>query len=134
MKRSMSDQRPEREWRFYIDDMLSFAEKILAYTEGLDQETFVSSDLTYDATLRNLALIGEAATRIPEDVRADHAEVPWRLIIATRNRLIHAYLGVDNDTIWSIIQENIPELLVMLEHIQAQHRDPPSSWNSDTSI
>ncbi|MGM8850583.1 HepT-like ribonuclease domain-containing protein [Salinicola halophyticus] len=130
----MSDQRPEREWRFYIDDMLSFAEKILAYTEGLDQDTFVSSDLTYDATLRNLALIGEAATRIPEDVRADHAEVPWRLVIATRNRLIHAYLGVDNDTVWSIIQENIPELLVMLEHIQAQHRDPPSSLNSDTSI
>ncbi|OLO08653.1 nucleotidyltransferase [Salinicola sp. MH3R3-1] len=130
----MSNQRPEREWRFYIDDMLSFAEKILAYTEGLDQDTFVSSDLTYDATLRNLALIGEAATRIPEDVRTDHAEVPWRLIIATRNRLIHAYLGVDNDTVWSIIQENIPELLVMLEHIQAQHRDPPSCWNSDTSI
>ncbi|MGQ7243982.1 HepT-like ribonuclease domain-containing protein [Salinicola sp. V024] len=123
----MSDQRPAREWRFYIDDMISFAEKILAYTEGLDQDTFVSSDLTYDATLRNLALIGEAATRVPEDVRAHHAEIPWRLIIATRNRLIHAYLGVDNDTVWSIIQENIPELLIMLESIQAQHRDPPSS-------
>jgi len=107
--------------------MISFAEKILAYTEGLDQDTFVSSDLTYDATLRNLALIGEAATRVPEDVRAHHAEIPWRLIIATRNRLIHAYLGVDNDTVWSIIQENIPELLIMLESIQAQHRDPSSS-------
>lgn len=122
----MCEQRPNREWRFYIADMISFAEKTLAYTDGLDQETFVSSGLNYDATLRNLALIGEAATRLPDTIRARHSEVPWRLIIATRNRLIHAYLGIDDDTIWSIIQINIPELLKMLESIRDQHRDPPA--------
>lgn len=121
----MCEQRPNREWRFYLTDMIGFAEKILAYTEGLDQETFVSSGLNYDATLRNLALIGEAATRIPDTVRARHSEVPWRLIIATRNRLIHAYLGIDDDTVWSIIQVNIPELLKMLEQIRNQHRELP---------
>ncbi|WP_293688772.1 DUF86 domain-containing protein, partial [Thiolapillus sp.] len=45
-------------------------------------------------------------------------EVPWRLIIATRNRLIHAYLGIDDDTIWSIIQDDIPELLSALENLR----------------
>ena len=54
----MSDPKSKREWRFYVADMIGFAEKILAYTDGLDQEAFVSSDLTYDATVRNLALIG----------------------------------------------------------------------------
>ena len=58
--------------------------------------------LVDDATLRNLELIGEAATHVPHDVRQAHAQVPWRIIIATRNRLIHAYLGIDNDTLWSI--------------------------------
>jgi len=88
-----------REWRFYIDDMISFAEKVIAYTDGMDQERFVASGLNYDATVRNLELIGEAATHVPDAVRAAHPQVPWRLVIATRNRLIHGYLGIDNDTL-----------------------------------
>lgn len=120
----MSDSKAgEREWRFYITDMIGFAEKVLSYTEGLDQPTFVSSGLTYDATLRNLALIGEAATRIPEEIRTKHPDAPWRLIVATRNRLIHAYLGIDDDTIWSIIRDDIPELLAILEAIRDQYQD-----------
>ena len=43
-----------REWRFYVDDMVRFARKVLANVEGLDQTAFVESDLAYDATLRNL--------------------------------------------------------------------------------
>lgn len=101
----------EREWRFYVEDMIAFAGKCLAYTEGMDQHSFVSSALTYDATLRNLELIGEAATRLPDEVRAAHPDIPWRMVIATRNRLIHAYLGIDNDTVWSIIQDDLPELI-----------------------
>mgnify|MGYP000278571930 CR=1 FL=1 len=46
-----------REWGFYIDDMIAFAEKVLAYTNGLDQQAFVVSGLVYDATPRNLELI-----------------------------------------------------------------------------
>lgn len=53
----MSDV-PVREWRFYLDDMIGFAEKVIAYTDGLDQEGFVASGLNYDATMRNLELIG----------------------------------------------------------------------------
>jgi uncharacterized protein with HEPN domain len=45
-----------REWRFYLDDMIDFAGKVLAYTDGLDQTGFVSSGLIYDATLRNLSV------------------------------------------------------------------------------
>jgi uncharacterized protein with HEPN domain len=116
----MSESHSAREWRFYIDDMIGFVEKILAYTEGLEQGDFIDHDLTYDATLRNLELIGEAATRIPDTVRQQYPEIPWRMIVATRNRLIHAYLGIDGDTVWSIIQDNIPELLEKLREIKAQ--------------
>ncbi|MBE9193894.1 DUF86 domain-containing protein [Synechocystis sp. LEGE 06083] len=111
---------PNREWHFYIDDMICFARKVLAYTTGIDQETFIASEMNYDATLRNLELIGEAATHIPNEIRATHPEVPWRQIIATRNRLIHGYLGIDNDTVWSIIRDNIPKLLSQLETIQRE--------------
>ena len=110
---------PVREWRFYLDDMIGFAEKALAYTDGFDQAAFEASALTYDATLRNLELIGEAATHIPDAVRKQHPEIPWRLIVATRNRLIHGYLGIDNDTVWSIIQDELPVLLQRLEAMRA---------------
>jgi uncharacterized protein with HEPN domain len=53
-----------RAWHFYIDDMIGFAERVIAYTEGLDQNRFVQSGLNYDATLRNLELIGEAASKV----------------------------------------------------------------------
>lgn len=113
----MSDAR-QREWRFFLNDMIAFARKVLTYTEGLDQAGFVASGLTYDASLRNLELIGEAATHIPDEVRANHPEIPWRMIIATRNRLIHGYLGVDDDTLWSIIKEDLPELLPLLRSLK----------------
>ena len=111
----MSDSEPtERRWDFYLTDMIGFAEKVLTYTATHDQASFVASDLHYDATLRNLELIGEAATHIPTSVREANPHIPWRMIIATRNRLIHAYLGIDNDTLWSIIQDDIPLLLPQL--------------------
>jgi uncharacterized protein with HEPN domain len=109
-----------RQWRFYVDDMVAFAEKVLAYTAGMDQSSFVANTLVFDATVRNLELLGEAATHVPEAVRQAHSQVPWRMIIATRNRLIHGYLGIDNDTLWSIVVSDVPALLPMLKMVR-QH-------------
>ena len=103
-----------RAWNFYLDDMIGFAEKVLQYTQGLEQRSFLGNGLVYDATLRNLELIGEAATRIPADVREREAQIAWRKIIATRNRLIHNYLGIDDDILWSIIRTDVPRLLAQL--------------------
>lgn len=75
--------------------------------------------MAFDATLRNLELLGEAATHIPGEIRAANPDIPWRMIIATRNRLIHGYLGIDGDTLWSIIQDDVPELLPFLKALQS---------------
>jgi uncharacterized protein with HEPN domain len=98
--------------------MIGCAEKATSYTDGLTQTEFVASGLNYDATLRNLELIGEAATHIPDKIRQENLQIPWRLIIATRNRLIDGYLGIDNDTLWSIIQIDIPALLPQLYQLR----------------
>lgn len=112
-----------REWRFYLDDMIKFAERVLNYTVGLDQNDFIENELAYDATLRNLELIGEAATHIPDEIRSTHIQIPWRMVIATRNRLIHGYLGIDNDTLWSIIKDDVTELLPELEALKTQYEE-----------
>ncbi len=106
-----------RPWRFYIQDMIDFSEKVLAYTEGMDQEAFIADGLTYDATMRNLQLIGEAARHIPGQVRQAHSEIPWHAIIGTRNRLAHSYLTISDSIVWGIIQEAIPDLLPALRNL-----------------
>ena len=63
-----SETEEDRDWRLYAGDMIEFAEKVLAYTSEIDQAAFVADSLTYDATLRNMELIGEAATHIPNEI------------------------------------------------------------------
>lgn len=108
--------------------MIAFAEKVLAYTAGMDQPAFVANSLVYDATLRNLELIGEAATHVPDDVRQAHPEVPCGMVIATRNRLVHAYLGIDNDTLWSIVVTDVTDVTdvtALLPMLRAVRLGPP---------
>jgi uncharacterized protein with HEPN domain len=104
----------QREWRFYIADMIGFAEKVVAYTDGMDEAQFFASGLNYDATMHNLVMVGEAATHVPEHVRDFANEIPWRQVIGTRNRLIHGYLGIKNEVVWDIIQNEIPPLIEQL--------------------
>ena len=62
---------------------------------------------------------------IPDAIRAAHPEIPWRMIIATRNRLIHGYLGIDDDTLWSIIRDDVPDLLPMLRALRERAAGHP---------
>jgi uncharacterized protein with HEPN domain len=122
---SMSDTgKSNREWRFYLDDMIVFAEAVQRYTLGMDKAGFIADRLTYDATLRNLELIGEAPSHIPEDVRSRGPGVPWRMLVSTRNRLIHAYLGIDNDILWSIVEADVPELIGSLKQFRQENTGP----------
>ena len=114
----MSEKASQREWRFFISDMIGFCERILAFTQGTDRTEFPADAMRYDATVRNIELVGEAATHVPESVRRDHPEIPWRMMIATRNQLIHGYLGIDDDVLWSIVQTDIPTLLANLRLLQ----------------
>ena len=116
----MSEATPNREWRFYLDDMIGFCERVQTFTSGLDQEKFTRDPMCFDATIRNIELIGEAATHIPAQVRQSSPNVPWRMVIATRNQLIHGYLGIDNDTLWSIVETDIPSLLNKLRILKIE--------------
>jgi uncharacterized protein with HEPN domain len=100
----------DRHSRLYLEDMLAFCERALAYTGSIDRDGLAADAMRLDATLRNLELIGEAATHVPDEMRAQAPANPWRRIIATRNRLIHAYLGIDLDTVWSILRDDLPTL------------------------
>ncbi|MCY3801366.1 MAG: DUF86 domain-containing protein [Chloroflexi bacterium] len=112
-----------RHWDLYVRDMIEFAENILSYTKGMDQEGFIAETRTYDATLRNIELIGEAATHVPHDIREAHPEIEWRRIVATRNRVAHGYLGIDDDVVWDVNQTDIPDLLFKLRDLLESRED-----------
>ena len=111
-----------RDWRFYVEDMIEFAERALTYTEGLRQSEFLADRRTYDATLRNIELIGEAARHVPPRARAFHPYINWRDVVGTRNHVAHGYLGLDDDIIWDIIQTGLPELVPKLRRLLESER------------
>ena len=90
--------------------MVEFCNRVIAYTTGFDMPTLLADRMRYDATLCNLELIGEAATRVPAELRERAPEVPWRLVIGTRNRLAHGYLGIEHETVWLIATDRVPRL------------------------
>ncbi|MEO6277865.1 DUF86 domain-containing protein [Roseateles sp.] len=118
----------ERDTRLYIEDMLEFCGKALAYSSALTEATLTVDAMRYDAILRNLELIGEAATRVPEALRAMAPGVPWRQIVATRNRVAHAYLGISADTVWSILHDDLPALdLALRALLTRMNQEPPAT-------
>jgi len=106
--------------RLLVEDIWEAIGKINTYIEGLDQEEFEEDEMRVDAVIRNLEIIGEAANRLPENFKAQYAQVPWRSIIGLRHRIIHEYFGVDISIIWAISQNDLPDFQRALKAIRDQ--------------
>ena len=104
----------ERDVTLYLRDMVEFCDRAMAYTAGCTLPGLLADRMRYDAVLRNLELIGEAATHVPDDLRERAPDLPWRQVIGTRNRLAHAYLGIEPDTVWLIVTQHLPALRTQL--------------------
>lgn len=105
----------ERDINLLLEDMLESALKIKRYIEGMDYQLFISDEKTVDAVVRNFEIIGEAANRIDPDFKIRNPEVEWKRIRGFRNRIIHEYFGIDFEIVWTIIEEDIDNLIEWLE-------------------
>ncbi len=72
------------------------------------------------ATVRLLEIVGEAANRVPPQVRGRYPAVPWREVISLRNRVVHGYDTVDLNVVWQVVKSDLPQLLRDLDAIIAQ--------------
>jgi uncharacterized protein with HEPN domain len=107
----------KREPLLLLKDIEESIKKIKAYTKGMSFKMFQNDDKTIDAVIRNFEIIGEAANRIPDEIKDKFNEVNWHRIRGFRNRIVHDYMGVDLEIIWEIIEKNINELQVQIEEM-----------------
>jgi uncharacterized protein with HEPN domain len=107
-----------RDYKPYLDDIRLACEKVIRYSNGMTLEQFLADERTFDAVMRNLAIIGEAVKQIPQDIRDRAPDVEWRKIARFRDVVIHHYFGIDEQIVWDVVQTKVPELLGSLETLR----------------
>jgi len=105
----------------YLDHMIEAIERIREYVAPLSLETFGSTKMAFDAVVRNLEIIGEAAHNVmledPGFVTA-HPEIPWQDMYAMRNRISHGYFAINANVVWVTTQRDLPQLERALSRLQ----------------
>jgi uncharacterized protein with HEPN domain len=111
----------------HLQQMLESVRTALSYVEGYSRADFLADKRTQQATVLNLLVIGELASKILSDDAAftvQHAQVPWRSMVGMRNRIAHGYFEIDLDVVWQTIESALPELLKALEAIDGTMLNP----------
>ena len=104
-----------RDWRLDLGDMTLCCEKIATFVGTSTRDEFLANVLVYDAVLRNLEILGEAAKHVPDDVKARMTEVAWREIARIRDWITHDYFTIKADVVWNAIEVEVPLLLRTLQ-------------------
>lgn len=100
-----------------LQHIIEEAKTACGFVQGCSFEDFVKDEKTVRAVIRSIEIIGEAASKISNELKNTHNEVPWGKIIGMRNRLIHVYFDIDYDVIWQTVYKNIPELIEIMQKL-----------------
>jgi len=107
----------KRDQKLFLNDIVSAMESIESFVEGMTLEEVEKDDKTSRAVVRKFEIIGEATKHLSEKIKEENPEIPWKNMAGMRNRLIHAYFGVDYKLVWEAIKIEIPRLKPKLEEI-----------------
>jgi uncharacterized protein with HEPN domain len=100
---------PKRNEKLYLTDIRDAVDRILEYTSS-GRAAFMENRMVQDAVVRNLEILGEAVKGVSATTREAHAEIPWKKIAGTRDRVIHGYFRVNLDIVWDIVEKELPPL------------------------
>jgi uncharacterized protein with HEPN domain len=103
--------------RDYLLHIRVEADYLLEYRTDVTFDAFMADETLRRAFVRSLEIIGEAAKKVPEEFRAEHAQIEWRAMTGMRDRLIHDYFGVDYEIVWDVVQNRIPNLRCQIASI-----------------
>jgi uncharacterized protein with HEPN domain len=100
-----------------ISDIIEAAAQIALYAQDRTATDFAIDRLFQDAVIRQLTIVGEAATQLSPEFKLSHPEIPWQQIAGFRNRIVHDYFGFNLDTAWQVATASLPELAGVLKPI-----------------
>jgi uncharacterized protein with HEPN domain len=103
--------------REYLEHILDEAKYLLNASKGVDRDSFLQDETLKRAFVRSIEVMGEAVKQIPDSIRQQYSSVAWREIAGMRDRLIHAYYGVNYETVWESVTGNVPSLAESIELI-----------------
>ncbi len=106
-----------KDYRILIQDMLFSIENIESFVKKISKAEFEENLMVQDAVIRRFAVIGEAANKMPHEVRDKYNTVHWREIVTMRNFLLHEYFNIDLSIVWDTIKLDLPKLRVELSKI-----------------
>ena len=109
----MSKRKPD----VYLEDILESVEHIQRFIDGVSEDEFYENVEKQDAVLRRLEIIGEAVKHLPDEIREDHPDIPWRQIAGMRDIIIHEYFGITLEMVWVVATEDILDLKAKVEKI-----------------
>jgi len=99
-----------RDWTYCLEDIAASSAKILRYTKDMDFEAFATNDQAFDAVIRNLEIIGEAAKQLSDEARALMPEIEWSMAARFRDVIAHHYFGLDKQIVWDVVRNKIPSI------------------------
>jgi uncharacterized protein with HEPN domain len=105
----------------YVGHMLDMARKAVGKVSGLAHDGFEADENLRLALTHLVQIIGEAGRRVSPGFAEQHPDIPWQEIVGMRRKVVHDYLGVDEDIVWQVVTEDLPPLIVSLETVLAAH-------------
>ena len=107
----------ERDYGDYLQDILDSIRDAVEFMEGMTSEDFQKDRKTVSAVLRSLEVMGEATKRIPQSLRDQYPDVPWKKMAGMRDKLIHEYSGVDLGIVWEAVKNDLPPVQNLVRNI-----------------
>jgi uncharacterized protein with HEPN domain len=106
-----------RSWVEYIQDILDAIQEIAGFIDGMTFEQFKADQKTQRVVELDLLIIGEAATKVPDNIKEINSSIPWPVMRSLRNRIAHVYFSFAPKVIWDTVQNDLPQLVEPLEKL-----------------